>query len=75
MRLSPKLILSAIAVTDIMMMTVKLSPSTAQIIENTFSAYLFPIQLIPDPTDLIAFVMNPVTYFHLKSYCASSKET
>lgn len=67
--------ISAIIFTDFLMLLIKLSPSSAKEIEIFFRTYLFQIQIVPDPSDLISFAMNPITYFYLKFYWTSSKET
>lgn len=64
---------SAIVVTDFLLLLVKLSPVSARIIEKYFEMYLFPIQLMQDPTDLFALMVNPFTYLYLRSYWVTSK--
>lgn len=67
--------IGAIVFTDLLMILVKLSPLSARFIEDLFARYWFPIQLIQDPTDLVSLVVNPLTYFYMKPYWSSSKET
>jgi hypothetical protein len=63
--------IGAIAFTDGLMLIVKLSPLASRAIERFFAQYLFRIALTPDPTDLIALVMNIFTFWYLKKYIAS----
>lgn len=72
-RLNKYSVIAAILFTDTLMVLVKLSPESARLIEAFFTHYLFKIQLIQDPTDLIAFVVNPLTYWYLRSYWTASK--
>lgn len=73
-RLSKRGVIAAIVFTDFLMVLVKLSPASARWIEAFFANYLFQIQLIQDPTDLIAFIVDPLTYWYLKPYWTASKE-
>lgn len=57
----------AIALTDLLLITVKLSAPVARMIEQFFNAYLFSIQITQDETDLIALLMNPLTFLYLSS--------
>ncbi len=67
--------LGAILFKDLLMFLVKLSPSSCRVIEGFFDNHIFPIYLTPDPTDLVSVIVNPLTYFHLRSYWTSSKKT
>ena len=72
-RLGPKSAMGAIVFTDLLMFIVKLSGVGVHSIEIFFKSYLFPIQLISDPTDLFSLVMNPLTFYYLKSFWTDSK--
>lgn len=52
-----------IGLTDLMFLSVKLSPTLNLWIVSAFSQYLFPIRVATDPSDLLAFTMNPLTYW------------
>lgn len=65
--------LVAIAFGDFLLILIKVSPQAARAIEDVFNNYLFSIQLIQDPTDLLALMMNPLTFLYLKTYWANSK--
>lgn len=73
--LSKGAVIAAIVFTDLLMVLVKLSPVCARAIEVFFANYLFQIRLIQDPTDLISFLVNPLTYLYLRPYWTGSKET
>ncbi len=59
-------LLLLILFTDLLMVIVKLHAPSARAIEHFFAAYFFKIQLTQDPTDLIAFAVNPLTYVFVK---------
>ncbi|MGZ5278510.1 MAG: hypothetical protein ACXWC9_01120 [Pseudobdellovibrionaceae bacterium] len=63
----------AILFTDFLLIIVKLSPHMASIIEDLFAQFLFEIQIIPDPTDLLALAMNPMTYLYMRSHLQKSE--
>jgi len=73
--LNPRSVIAAILFTDFLMILVKLSAASARWIEEFFANYLFQIQMTQDPTDLISFIVNPLTYLYLLSYWANSKDT
>jgi len=58
------LMLSALALTAALMALVKLSPVACALIEAWFSRTFFEIRLTPDPTDLLSFVVLPLSYFY-----------
>jgi hypothetical protein len=63
----------AIFVTDCLLISVKLSPTIATGVEDFFREFLFQIRLIPDPTDLMALVMSPLTALYMRPYLQRSK--
>ncbi|HEY8272190.1 MAG TPA: hypothetical protein VIG33_14970 [Pseudobdellovibrionaceae bacterium] len=64
----------AILFTDFLLMLVKLNEPAARWIETIFAQYLFRIQLIQDPTDLLALSMNALTYIYMKKYLTGAGE-
>lgn len=66
--LSRKNLLAAILFTDFLMLTVKLNSEAAQAIEQVFGNYLFEIHIVSDRMDLLALMMNPLTYLYMKKY-------
>ncbi len=74
-RVNPSSVTAAIAFTDFLLILVKLSAPSARLIEDFFNQYLFRIQLVQDPTDLFALVVNPLTYLYLRNYWVCSKLT
>lgn len=66
--LSRKNLFAAILFTDFLMLTVKLSSEAAQAIEQVFGNYLFEIHIVSDRMDLLALMMNPLTYLYMKKY-------
>lgn len=65
----------AIAVTDLIMIGLKLSPAFSGWITDVFAKNLFPIKIINDPWDLLALSMNLLTYWFVTSRVTSSKVT
>ena len=61
-------VLWAILFTDTLMIIVKLSTTSSRWIEEFFALHIFQIQLTQDWTDLMAFSINPLTYFYLRLY-------
>ena len=74
-KLGPFSTVVAIGFSDLLLILVKLSPRMAETVEIFFNQYLFRIQLVQDPTDLLALLINPLTFFYLKNYWAISKVT
>lgn len=66
--LTKRNLLIAILFTDFLLILVKINEPAARWIELIFARHLFRIQLIQDPTDLIALSMNGLTYFYMKKY-------
>ncbi|MGZ3745250.1 MAG: hypothetical protein ACXVB1_05170 [Pseudobdellovibrionaceae bacterium] len=64
----------AILFTDFLLVLVKLCGPAARWIEMIFATSLFKIQLVQDPTDLIAMSMNILTYLYMKNYLIDSEE-
>ena len=56
-------LLLSIVFTDLLLIAVKLSPAFARSVESFFSSHLFRIQMVQDPTDLLALLVNPLTYY------------
>lgn len=73
--LNRRSVIATILFTDFLMILIKLSATSARWIEEFFANHLFQLQMIQDPTDLISFIVNPLTYLYLLSYWANSKDT
>jgi hypothetical protein len=58
----------AVLFTDFLMLLIKLNAPAARWIELFFADHLFRIQLIQDPTDLLALGMNVLTFLYMKKY-------
>lgn len=71
LRLQASTVISVIVFTDCLLLLVKLSAVSARGIEAFFFSYLFPIRIIQDPTDLVALLVNPLTYFYMRGYFTS----
>lgn len=56
----------AIAVTDLIFVTVKLVPSVRDFYVRTMDSIGFPSHVTPDATDLIALVMNVLTWMYVR---------
>lgn len=61
-------LLICILLTDVLFLSVKISPVWKEWIVMHFSRVLFPISVTTDPTDLIALSMNPLTYLWGKKH-------
>lgn len=57
--------LIAIAITDLIFVSVKLVPQVTSAYVQTMSAMGFPSHVTYDPTDLIALTMNAATYLYV----------
>ncbi len=66
--ISPTLMVLAMSFTVALMLTVKLSPSSALSIQTWFSAYLFKIKIVADPTDLLSLISLPLSYWYAKQF-------
>jgi hypothetical protein len=65
----------AVLSTDFLLVLIKLSAPAARWIEAVFAEILFKIQLVQDPTDLIALVMNAITFWYMRKYLTGSAGT
>lgn len=64
---------AAVLFTDLLLILVKLSAPFARFVETAFAESLFRIQIIQDPSDLIALSMNVLTYWYMKNRLTNSK--
>lgn len=62
---------TAIVITDLIFIAVKISPVAAEFYEQAFGLLGIRAQLIADPTDLIALSMNFTTYWYARRYFQS----
>ena len=68
--ISSKMMIGAMALTCFLMMGIKLSPEIAFWVQTVFSESLFSIKLTPDPTDLVSFLILPLSYLYAKEFFA-----
>ncbi len=62
-----------IILTDTLFAFIKLSPGFSQWFTFYFSNFLFPIQIVSDPTDLVALVSSLLCYQFAKKYFKAIK--
>jgi len=72
--LNKRNIFLAIAFTDFLMIVVKLSALSSRLIEEFFASYFFRISLTQDWTDLLAFIVNPLTYLYLQRFLKKNSD-
>lgn len=65
---TPKKLWSAIFVTDLVFMAIKLWPAATEVYLFILNQVGLPSALVRDPSDLLALAMNPVTYFFARRY-------
>lgn len=53
---------------DILLVSVKLRSEVAASVEAFFARVLFEIEIVPDPTDLLALSMNVLSYLFMRRY-------
>jgi hypothetical protein len=68
--ISPTLMLVCMAITAVLMLSIKMSPVVALEVQTLFSQLLFPIRITSDPTDIASFLSLPLSYFYAKSFFA-----
>jgi hypothetical protein len=66
-KFSVGLLILAVALTDVIFISVKLSPA-GNLLVTHFLELFVPSRIIMDPTDLVALLMNPITFYFGRSF-------
>jgi predicted PurR-regulated permease PerM len=72
--ISAPMMLAAMAVTALLLIAVKTSPTISNQIESFFNEHLFRVKMTPDPTDLIALTSLIASYIYARRFFGHSEK-